>query len=195
MEDLTAYRVRTTAELSNREHSSIENSGDSAAKEPQKTPEPQGQLPTPFSTPATAPISHEPDVFPAGNPNPLSSINEEDQQETVLHEDRQSEPSPNDQLQQELDLISTVNKEIEETVPPVAPRDINSQLDISNILETRRIRRSTHDPSYKSYHAGLISLEDEDPRPLRQAYTAAYHVGLNMPEKLHSDDLPPPPKS
>lgn len=209
VEDLTAYRARTTAELSNREHREhlqTMNSGVSASKEPQNTPEPQGQLPTPISSP-------HPPIFPAEKPSPSSNehphstnenqqetdLNEESQEDTTPYEEDQQEISPNDQLQQELNLISTNvdGESTEETtiITPVAPRDINSQIDASNIIDAKRTRRSTYDPSYKSYHAAFISPENEDSRPLRQAYTTAYYAGLNAPEKLHSDDLPPPPKA
>ena len=178
VEDLTAYRARTTAELSNREHREhlqTMNSGVSASKEPQKTPEPQGQLPTPISSP-------HPPIFPAEKPSPSSNehphstnenqqetdLEEESQEDTTPYEEDQQEISPNDQLQQELNLISTNvdGESTEETtiITPVAPRDINSQIDASNIIDAKRTRRSTYDPSYKSYHAAFISPENEDSR-------------------------------
>jgi hypothetical protein len=138
-----------------------------------KTPEPMS-WPTPEASPT-------PDITPMPN---IDVVEDDD----AL------------QLQQELEQRSESSSEEQNNTtewqyqPDVAPRDIDGDIDTSNIVEGGRTRRSRKDPQYKSYQTALASFEDEDePYEVRSAYTTAFHAGQMTP-RLHIDDLPKPPR-
>jgi hypothetical protein len=91
------------------------------------------------------------------------------------------------QIQQELENLpeNTSESSIEDQPDYRAPNDIVGDIDTSNILTSSRSRRGRRD--IDDYMAHYVESE---PKQLLSAFTTA----LNDRPKIHTDDLPAPPK-
>ncbi|KAJ6163950.1 hypothetical protein N7470_002622 [Penicillium chermesinum] len=162
----------------------------------EKTPEPHTQLPTPTATPL--PNLTEPTSPPISEPIEVDETPnlEEIEEENTLNSAEVEVETGTNRVESEVETISNkVESEPEEgDALTRAPNDINGDVDESNILQTTRTRRPRIDPDFQSFYSKFHLLEKED-REIRRAYTTAFNIGKTMPNRLHSDDLPPPPKS
>lgn len=161
---------------------------------------------SPESTPAAASVepSTLPGAFPEGPQRatePLVSsnrleaegvrgMNQPEGPDQQLHGDLQAAASPATPV---LSLSSS-----EQPVPAeyrrrgsLAPRDINSSVSDSNIIEGRRRR---------AYFASVASTEDgsQDPEDYHKGILSAFTAGMSSPQayqRPHRDDLPPEPSN
>ncbi|KAJ5248588.1 hypothetical protein N7468_000039 [Penicillium chermesinum] len=163
----------------------------------EKTPEPHTQLPTPTATPL--PNLTEPTSPPTSEPievDETPNLEEIEEENTLNLVELEVETGTN-RVESEVETISNrVESEPEEgDALTRAPNDINGDVDESNILQTTRTRRPRIDPDFQSFYSKFHLQEEEEDREIRRAYTTAFNIGKTMPNRLHSNDLPPPPKS
>ncbi|KAL2695409.1 hypothetical protein AAEP93_010038 [Penicillium crustosum] len=92
------------------------------------------------------------------------------------------------QLQQEMQYTPTPEPEDRPT------REISASIDESNIISGPRIRKPKADPDYTAY----LSLDEKqlaEPPSLLYAFTTGITKKLNMQNRLHRDQMPPPPEN
>ncbi|KAI2685533.1 hypothetical protein LCP963914a_4860 [Penicillium roqueforti] len=92
------------------------------------------------------------------------------------------------QLQQEMQYTPTPEPEDRPA------REISASIDESNIISGPRIRKPKADPDYTAY----LSLDEKqlaEPPSLLYAFTTGITKKLNMQNRLHRDQMPPPPEN
>ena len=91
------------------------------------------------------------------------------------------------QLQQEMQYTPTPEPENRPT------REISATIDESNIISGPRTRRPKADPDYATY----LSLDEKlaEPPSLLYAFTTSIMKKYNMQNRLHRDQMPPPPEN
>ncbi|KAJ5827623.1 hypothetical protein N7447_001845 [Penicillium robsamsonii] len=158
-----------------------------AIGEIQERSEPQKAVPGAFPAEDLPPLPNTPPHEPESDADPGQGVDIGDQDDHLIEDQAQQEEDRTNESEED-DLERQLQSEL------LAPsREINSSVDVSNILTGSRTRRARRDDDYAYATTIKIAPEGEEPPAFLHAFAAGLYA--EKPDtRRHRDDLPPPPK-